>query len=322
MFFDLSLEDLWLYKPDRYEPHDFLLFWKNTLTEASEVDLDVKFTPMDMGLKLVSTLDVRFSGFGGQTIKGWFILPKIVEEKIPCIVEYIGYGGGRGFPSDWLFFPNAGYALFVMDTRGQGSAWMKGDTSDQFEGATNPHFPGFMTMGVLDPQTYYYRRLFTDAVRAVEAARAHPQVDPDRMAVTGGSQGGGVALAVAGLVNHLSAVMPDVPFLCNFYRAVTITDEKPYGEITAYLKTHRDQEAIVFRTLSYFDGMNFAARAKAPALFSVGLMDTICPPSTVFAAYNHYAGEKEMRVYKFNMHEGGASYQDIEKLKFLDRIWK
>jgi cephalosporin-C deacetylase len=62
--------------------------------------------------------------------------------------------------------------------------------------------------------------------------------------------------------------------------------------------------------------MNFAARAKAAALFSVGLMDTICPPSTVFAAYNHYAGPKDIRIWQFNNHEGGQGYQDLEKLKF------
>ena len=57
-----------------------------------------------------------------------------------------------------------------MDTRGQGSAWSKGDTPDPESDGGNPQYPGFMTRGVLDPKTYYYRRVFTDAVRAVEAA--------------------------------------------------------------------------------------------------------------------------------------------------------
>jgi cephalosporin-C deacetylase len=78
----------------------------------------------------------------------------------------------------------------------------------------------------------------------------------------------------------------------------------------------------VFNTLSYFDGMNFAPRAKAKALFSVALMDQICPPSTVYAAYNHWAGEKDIKVYPYNGHEGGESYQKIEKVKFLKNIWK
>ena len=84
-----------------------------------------------------------------------------------------------------------------------------------------------------------------------------------------------------------------------------MTDEEPYRELTNYLSIHRDLEAAAFRTVSYADGVNFAARATAPALFSVGLMDDICPPSTVFAAYNHYAGPKEIRVWPYNGHEAG-----------------
>ena len=89
-------------------------------------------------------------------------------------------------------------------------------------------------------------------------------------------------------------------------RATQIVDTYPYQEIVIFCKIHRDRIDDVFRTLSYFDGMNFAARATAPALFSTALMDDICPPSTVFAAYNHYAGQKDIRVYPFNKHEGGA----------------
>jgi cephalosporin-C deacetylase len=236
-------------------------------------------------------------------------------------VEYIGYGGGRGSPLDWLLWSSAGYVHFVMDTRGQGSSWRTGDTPDfEVEGA-NPQYPGFMTRGILDPETYYYRRVFTDAVRAVEAARSHSAVDVTRLVVTGGSQGGGIALAVAGLVPDLAAAMPDVPFLCHYRRATEIVDTHPYQEIARYCKTHRDKTAVVFDTLAYFDGVNFAVRARSPALFSVGLMDDVCPPSTVYAAYNYYSGPKQIKVWPYNQHEGGETFQSVEKLKFLAALW-
>src|SRR5205085_11118017 len=135
-------------------------------------------------------------------------------------------------------------------TRGQGSAWRVGDTPDTEITPSNPHYPGFMTRGVLDPETYYYRRVFTDAVRAVEAARSHPAVDAQRIALTGGSQGGGITLAVAGLSNDIIAAMPDVPFLCHYRTATEITNNLPYGEIVHYCKIHRDQVDTVFSTLS------------------------------------------------------------------------
>ena len=68
------------------------------------------------------------------------------------------------------------------------------------------------------------------------------------------------------------------------------------------------------------DGLNFAPRATAPALFSVGLMDEICPPSTVFAAYNHYAGPKDIRVWSFNGHEAGELVQQAERYAFLEGL--
>lgn len=319
-FFDFPLDVLEAYLPEREEMPDFDDFWQNTLEDARKHDLKAQFTLVDYGLRQFDTYDVTFSGYGGQSIKGWFIAPKDAKGKLPCVVEYIGYGGGRSFPHNWLVYPSAGFATLVMDTRGQGSAWSNGDTPDLIDGA-NPFFPGFMTQGILDPTSYYYRRVFTDGVRAVEAAKANPIVDADRIAVAGGSQGGGITLAVAGLEPSVAAALPDVPFLCGYRRATAIVDSSPYNEIAKYCQTHRDKIETVFRTLSYFDGINFATRAKMNALFSVGLMDEVCPPSTVYAAYNHFAGKKEMRVYEFNHHEGGGIYQTVEKVNYLVKLF-
>ena len=127
--------------------------------------------------------------------------------------------------------------------------------------------------------------------------------------------------AVAGLVPDLAAVMPDVPFLCHYRRATEIVDSFPYNEISQFCRRHRDKIETVFETLSYFDGVNFAPRATAPALFSVALMDETCPPSTVFAAYNHYAATKDIRIWEYNNHEGGETFQTVEKLKFLKGLF-
>lgn len=323
MLFDLPLDQLQSYRPERVEPNDFDAFWTGTLASVRQAPLDARFEAVDSGLKLVQTYDVTFNGYAGQPIKGWFVIPNQARgsERLPCVVEFIGYGGGRGLPQDWLLWSNAGYAHFVMDNRGQGSAWRTGDTADPEVEGGNPQIPGFMTRGVLDPNTYYYRRLFSDAVRAVEAARSHPSVDASRIAICGGSQGGGMALAVAGLVPDLACIMPDVPFLCHYRRATEIVDSHPYAEISLFCQRHRQKIDQVFSTLSYFDGVNFAARANAPALFSVGLMDEVCPPSTVYAAYNHYAGEKSIKVWPYNHHEGGETYQIVERLKFLAKLW-
>jgi cephalosporin-C deacetylase len=142
-------------------------------------------------------------------------------------------------------------------------------------------------------------------------------VDGARVAVTGGSQGGGISIAVASLVPDVAAAMPDVPFLSDFRRAITFADSDPYGEIVRYLKAHRDHVERAMSTLAYFDVAGLGRRASAPALFSVALMDTICPPSTVYAAFNAYGGPREIREYPFNDHEGGQGFHDLAKLRWL-----
>ena len=199
-----------------------------------------------------------------------------------------------------VFWAAAGYAHLVMDTRGQGSGWSTGVTPDPAGSA--PAQPGYMTRGLTDPAEYYYRRVYADAVRAVEFMRTVDEVDGTAIAVTGASQGGGLSLAVAALADEVSAVMPDVPFLCDFRRSTQVAMTNPYLEIVRYLAAHRDHEEVAFATLAYFDGAVLARRASAPALFSVALMDETCPPSTVYAAFHASAGPTEIVSYAYNDH--------------------
>ncbi len=320
--FDLPLDELRTYAPEVAEPADFDEFWARTLAEARGHDLGLQVRPVASGLRNVEVHDVTFAGFGGHPVKAWYTRPAGVADPLPVVVQYQGYGGGRGLPHERTLWANAGYAYLFMDLRGQGGTWGSGgDTPDPV--GHGPSVPGSMTRGVLDANEHYYRRLFTDGVRAVEAARALPGVEPDRVAVTGISQGGGLSLAVAGLVPDLVAVMPDVPFLCHIRRGTEITGADPYAEVARYLATHRDQVEQVFRTFSYLDAVNFARRASAPALVSVGLMDQICPPSTVYAAVNRY-GERaahrppvEVVEYAYNDHEGGQGHQEARQLAWL-----
>ena len=114
-------------------------------------------------------------------------------------------------------------------------------------------------------------------------------------------------------------------------RAVAVTDQMPYAELIEFCRSRPGIEEQAFRTLSYFDGANLAPRIKCPTLFSVGLMDQICPPSTVFAAYNclgEDAGngedheiEKEIRVYTFGVHAAYAPQWEA-KLRWAKKYLK
>ncbi|MFF1875601.1 acetylxylan esterase, partial [Kitasatospora herbaricolor] len=268
--------------------------------EARTYPLDVRCEPATTALTTVDVFDVRFNGAGGQSVAAWLRIPAGATGPLPVVVEYDGYGRGRGEPEQNLLWASAGFAHLEMDTRGQSWSGWRSVTPDPIGG--DSHMPGMLTKGIADPHDYYYRRVFTDAVRALECLRDLPAVDTGRVFVLGTSQGGGIALA---------ATAP---------RAIKITDTHPYKELTDYLAIYRDREESTLHTLSYFDGVQFARRAKVPALFSVGLVDAVCPPSTVYAAFNAFAGNKDINVWRYNGHEGGGIEDDLRAIAAI-REW-
>jgi cephalosporin-C deacetylase len=308
MLTDLDEAGLWEYRSTYKAPADFDEFWRRTLDEAAEIPLDVRIEQVETALQTIDIYDITFAGYAGHPIRAWLRLPRqLPHPLLPGIVQFHGYGSGRGHALDDLLWASAGYAHLLMDARGQGGGYAGGDTGDPV-GSAGPTQPGFLTKGIESPETYYYRRVFIDAVRAVQVLRGHAQVDPARVAVVGASQGAGIALAVAGLVpDSVAALHAQAPFLCDIRRATRITDAAPYHEIAAYLATRRTSAAQVFETLAYFDGLGFATRATAPAWFSAGLMDGVCPPSTAFGAYHAYAGPKHINLWEYNGHDAGGS---------------
>jgi len=315
-FTDLPLESLRTYRPDVLEPADFDAFWQQTLEESRAADRGYSLTPATTPVTTLVIQDLTFSGFNGEQIRAWVTRPRS-ENRLPAVIEYVGYNGGRGLPGEKLGWAASGYVHVLMDTRGQGSGWGSGgDTPDPH--GSGPATAGFMTRGISNERDYFYRRVYTDAALLVEQVASMDFVDPTRIALAGASQGGGIAIAAAALAPIAQAVMPEVPFLSHFRRAVEMTGEEPYTEISRYLSVHRDQVESVFNTLSYFDGVNFARRISMPALFSAALMDGIVIPSTIFAAYNHLESvDRSIEVYPFNGHEGGQYHHWMTQTQWL-----
>jgi cephalosporin-C deacetylase len=293
--FDMPLDELRRYAPPLTRQDDFEAFWSDTLAAANDQPLDARFEPLETAYRSARFYRASYAGWGGAPINGIYAAPE-GNGPFPAIALYHGYSWHRPDAWELLSWVSQGYAVLATDVRGQG-----GESGDA-AGYPGGHAPGFMTMGVGDPQHYYYRGVYVDTARAVEVLAARPEVDAARIGATGGSQGGALTLVAAALNGRVRAAVAEIPFLCHFRRATTLVDTSPYREIPEYFRRTGADVEQTYRTLSYFDCMNLAARIGAATLVTCGLMDDICPPSTVFAAYNQIEAPKEIFVSHFGTH--------------------
>lgn len=317
MRMDWPLAELERYTPPLTAPPDLSAWWEEAVTEARSVPLQVTLEPRSYPVEQVRVFRCRFAGADGSRLAAWYLVPVPSLRKgkrAPGIVVFHGYAGSAGTVADHLAWVLQGYPVLAVDVRGQ-----NGESEDR---AAYPEgsYPGWMTRGITDPRRYYYRYVYQDAVRAVDVMAEMEEVDADRIAVRGASQGGGLSIAAAALHPRVALAMPDVPYLCHMERALEVFTEGPYQEIVGYLRRYPDRVQQVMTTLSYVDGMNLAPRVRCPVLMSVGLLDPICPPSTGFATYHHLGSQtKELKVYPFNGHEGGGSVHAEVQFVFLRR---
>ena len=319
-WFDLPEADLREYRTAAVEPAGLDGWWAERLAAARAAARPATLTryrPDSYGP--MAAYDVEFSGADGDRIRGWYLRPPGAgDEPLPVVVRFIGYGGGRALPSDHALLPAAGFAAFVMDTRGQGGRWSIGATGDAAPGA---EYATVMTRGISDPESYYFTRLYADAALAVETAVGLDGVDETRVAVSGLSQGGGLALAAAALLgNAVTVCHADIPFLCDIGHAITLTGEMPYGEIAEFLAEQVDLVPAALNTLRYVDCALLARRITADCLLSVGLMDLTCPPSTVFAAYNEITAPKDIAVFPFGVHSVPSAHTERQLSHLRDRL--
>ena len=304
-WFDLPLAELETYRTATAEPDGLDDWWADRLVEARNAATPpvlTRYRPSTYGA--VEVYDVEFTGAHGDPIRAWYIRPSTGRDTaLPIVVSYAGYGGGRGIPAEHLALPAIGIPVLVMDNRSQGAMWTVGATGDPGRTGSGPEYPGVMTRGIETPETYYFTRLLTDAVRAVDVAANLPGVDRERIAVMGMSQGGGLALAAAALApDRVKVCHADVPFLCDIQRGIGLTEAMPYAEVAKYLARNSRLATAALNTLRYVDCALLARRTTAECLLSVGLMDQTCPPSTVFAAYNEITAPKTIAVHPFGDH--------------------
>ncbi len=304
---DMPLEQLRAYEGRNPCPDDFDAYWDNALEELRRTDANVELVPHALNAPFAECFDLYFTGVGGSRIHAKYLRPKAAPGQDtkpgPAVLMFHGYSGNSGDWADKLNYVGQGFAVAALDCRGQGGL------SENREAVRGNTLRGHIIRGLDDaPENMYFRQVYLDAAQLAQIVMARPEVDAARVGATGGSQGGALTLACAALEPRIKRAAPTYPFLCD-YRRVWEMDQavSAYEELRTYFRQfdplHR-RETEIFTRLGYIDCQFLAPRIKADVLMSVGLMDTICPPSTQFAAYNKITSPKDLLIYPDYGHEG------------------
>jgi len=309
LLFDMPLEKLRVYRGRNPKPRDFDAFWNRSLREMMEIDPKVDLKPAEFEAPFARCYDMFFTGVGGARIHAKLLKPRKSSRKGPALLMFHGYSGSSGDWSDKLPYVAMGFTVAALDCRGQGGL------SEDVGGVKGWTLNGHIIRG-LDgpPERMLFRQIFLDTAQLANLVMAMPDVDWRRVGATGGSQGGGLTLACAALAPKVRRAAPVYPFLCDYQRVWEIDLAKAaYQELNDYFRRfdprHERQDEI-FLKLGYIDVQHLCPRIRAEIFMGMGLMDTICPPSTQFAAYNKIRSRKSLAIYPDYGHEGLPGHAD------------
>jgi len=292
-------------------PDDFEEYWSAALAELETVPSQPELRPASFQAPGVECFDLYFNGVRGARIHAQLLLPKGGTVH-PAILQFHGYTANAGPWRDKLAFAATGFIVAALDCRGQGGQ------SQDVGGVIGTTVYGHIVRGVDDePQNLLMRHIFLDTVQLARIVMSLPQADAGRVAVMGGSQGGGLSLACAALEPRIVKAAVDYPFLSDYRRAWELGlsgQGKAYAELGSWFRCfdplHRRADAF-FERLGYIDVQNLVPRIQAETLMAIPLMDASCPPITQFAAYNKIGAPKKLCVYPDWGHEVIPMHADL-----------
>lgn len=286
-------------------------YWKKAYEDLIKIDPKYKITKVDsLCSDTRNGYVVEMTSLGNLTIRGYYFVPK-TNGKHPVILHVPGYTYGYEH-LDGFINNKSNFAELALCVRGHG---ISKDVFNPWDTMT------LWAVGICNKDEYVYRAMYMDCVRAVEFLLGRPEIDIKKIGVEGGSQGGGLALATAGLCHsHIAACAIFDPWMCDFrdQAAIRTVINKELDSFANY-NANRCSREHMFSVLDFIDTKYFTSNIKCPVYFSTSLFDDDCPSHCGFAVYNNLKTEKTYKVYPNDSHLGesgqyGELTQALEKM--------
>ncbi len=290
--------------PQVERPADFDQFWQRLVAEAARQPQYILTRTERLSHDSIDVWVAQYESVAGKVISGWFVAPTNAH-GLPAILYLSGFGARPIQPPVGL--AAQGWVVLAIDIRG-----------NRMDRVHPRPFEDYSTEGIESPETYVYREIVGHAIRGIEFLRSREEVDPQRIAVVGVSEGGGVGLIAASVSASVRAVAADAPMLVDFPLSLRSADW-PYTGIARYMTQRPHSAPGVSKTLSYFDVINASPQLHCPVLLSIGLLDRVSLPAAVYGLYNVLPGPKEIRTYPLAGHEGGGEDHWAYTLDWLSK---
>ena len=291
-------------------PEDFITFWKNERTAQTKIPLDTRMVLLpERSDSLINVYEVSIQNeLPGSRIYGILCVPK-KPGKYPAVLQVPG-AGVRPYRGDTAL-AQKGIITFQIGIHGVTVTKPNQFYYDLAFGPLRNYF--FSDMG--NRQDYYYHRVYLGCLRAVDLLVSLPMVDTSRIAVYGGSQGGCLSIVTAALDHRIK-------YIASFYFAMSDLTGYLHGRAGGW--PHMFSPANVARmgskenikTAGYYDVANFAKFVSIPGIYCWGYNDEVCPPTSIFAAYNNIEAPKKNVITKDAGH-GLSSRQSEEVNRWL-----
>ena len=273
-------------KPSAPAPADFAAFWTAKKQTLAAIPPNARLTSVKSPRDGVETFDLQADSVGAP-VSGYFARPiGAAPRSLPAILTVHGAGvrsAGLTAAAGW-----AHEGMLALDINAHGLP--NGRAAAFYTDLAAGDLKDYRRKGIESRDSVYFLGMFLRLVRAIDVLTAQPEWDGRTVIVYGSSQGGAQAIAAAGIDPRVSYFVAGVPAMCDHTGGLV-------GRIAGWPKfiaTGEKASADVVAAIQYYDAVNFAARAKAPGFFTVGFIDTTCPPTSVYAAYNALAASKEI----------------------------